>query len=36
MPYADMVTYALSVTEFVEILEPYIYKEAISSGEAVK
>ena len=31
-----MIVYALSVAEFIEILEPSTYKEAISSDKAVE
>ena len=34
--YVDMIAYALSLTESIEISEPSTYKEVISSGEAVK
>jgi len=34
--YADMVAYALSVVESIEILEPSTYNEAISSDEAAE
>ena len=34
--YVDMVAYALSMTEPIEIPEPSTYKEAISSGEAAE
>jgi len=34
--YADMIAYALSVAESIEIHEPSTYNEAISSGEAAE
>jgi len=34
--YADIVAYALSVAESIEIPEPSTHKEAISSGEVVE
>ena len=34
--YADIVAYALSMTESIEILEPCTYKEAINFDEAVE
>jgi len=34
--YADMIAYALSVVESIEISEPSTYNEAINSDEAAK